>query len=65
MPKEYSHGFCKLHRIAYNRDLDPTCPQCSMQGIPPSEQLDYDNVAQMPLDGTGKQLSPRTLKPVG
>lgn len=65
MITETQHGFCPLHRIAYNRDLDPVCPQCSMQGIMPPEQLNYDNGAQMPLDASGKRLSPRTLKPVG
>lgn len=61
---EYLHGFCTLHRCAYNRELDPTCPQCSLQGIPPSKQLDYDSSRQMPLDDAGKFVSPRTLKPV-
>jgi len=24
---------CQLHHITYNDKLDPTCPQCSLQGI--------------------------------
>lgn len=65
------HGFCTLHRIAYNRSLDPTCPQCmlSHQNV---QQLDFDaNRTTMiavpsgaPLDDAGKPLHPATLEPI-
>lgn len=58
------HAFCTLHRIAYNALLDPTCPQCTVAHIQPPEQLDYDIVAQKPLNAAGKHLNPRTLQPV-
>lgn len=58
------HAFCPLHRIAYNADLDPTCPQCVLQRIAPPEQLDFDSVTQRPLSASGEQLDRRTLKPV-
>ena len=58
------HGFCTLHRIGYNRTLDPTCPQCTMAGLS-AEQLDYDPDATRtvqvavgaPLDSSGKPLT--------
>lgn len=58
------HGFCTIHRIGYNRNLDAVCPQCLIQRIQPAEQLDFDTIAQRPLDASGKPLDPRTLKPV-
>jgi len=24
---------CSLHHITYNDKLDPTCPQCALQGV--------------------------------
>ena len=53
------HGFCALHRIAYDRDLDATCPQCMLAGILPPRQYDFDEIQQMPVDGSGKLLDPR------
>jgi len=58
------HGFCTLHRIAYLRSFDPTCPQCTLAGLQ-ADQLDYDPEATQtvqvavgaPLDGSGKPLS--------
>ena len=58
------HAFCTIHRIAYNRRYDPICPQCTLARIPPPTQLDYDVIAQRPLDATGKPLDPFTLQPV-
>lgn len=58
------HGFCKIHRIAYNRDLDPTCPQCMIAHIVPGEQLDFDEFQQKPLDSAGRPLDKRSLEPV-
>lgn len=58
------HGFCKRHRIAFNRDLDPVCPQCTLAGAEPGEQLEFDSDAQMPLDAEGRHLDKRTLQPV-
>jgi hypothetical protein len=40
MPRT-KHGFCSLHRIAYLRAFDATCPQCLFSGVT-AEQLDYD-----------------------
>lgn len=59
-----SHGFCTLHRIAYNGDLDPTCPQCMIGHVAGQQQLDYDIVRQAPLDAAGVLLDKRTLLPV-
>lgn len=53
------HGFCSMHRIAYDRDLDPTCPQCMVAGIMPPAQLEFDELQQMPLSPTGKLLDAR------
>lgn len=59
------HGFCSMHHIAYNRRLDPICPQCTLARIQPGNQLDYDSVIGKPLDpATGKPLDPFTLQPV-
>lgn len=58
------HAFCTLHRIAYNTLYDATCPQCIIAHIQPAEQLEYDAVAQTPLNAAGKPVSPRTLKAV-
>lgn len=58
-----AHQFCTLHRIAYNDDLDPTCPQCMIGRIAGHEQLDFDIVSQKPRAADGTLLNPRTLKP--
>lgn len=63
MPRT-KHGYCTLHRIAYLRGLDPTCPQCTLAGLN-AEQLDYDPEATAtvqvavgaPLDSAGKPLT--------
>jgi hypothetical protein len=59
-----AHRFCTLHRIAYDDDLDPTCPQCTLAHIMPPEQLDFDSRTQTPLSADGAPLHPKTLKPV-
>jgi len=33
---------CSLHHITYNDKLDPTCPQCALQGV------QADQVAAVP-----------------
>lgn len=58
-----AHQFCTLHRIGYNSELDPTCPQCSLAHIPSAPQLDWDVQRQAPLDDAGVLLDRRTLKP--
>lgn len=58
------HGFCTMHRIAYDRDYDATCPQCLLSGIMPPAQLEYDEVAAKPLDRSGKPLDARGPLPV-
>ena len=63
MPRT-KHGFCSVHRIAYLRQLDPTCPQCTLAGLA-FDQLDYDPEATQtvqvavgaPLDASGKPLT--------
>jgi len=63
-----NHGFCSLHRIAYNRGYDPTCPQCTLAGLQ-ADQLDYDpdatqvvrTTAGAPVDGSGKPLTQAAL----
>jgi len=57
------HQFCTLHRIGYNADLDPTCPQCAMGGHANIEQLDFDSVQGSPVKD-GVLLDKRTLKPI-
>ena len=67
MPR-MKHGYCTLHRIGYNRQLDPTCPQCTLAGLS-AEQLDYDPEATQtvqvavgaPLDASGKPLTPAAM----
>lgn len=60
-----THGFCTLHRIAYDRRLDPVCPQCTLARIQPADQLEFDPALQKPLDkATGKPLDAFTLLPV-
>jgi len=65
-------GFCTLHRIAYNRRYDATCPQCLIAHVNGAQQLDYgpmqrqvtESVA-LPIDpASGKPLDPITLNPV-
>jgi hypothetical protein len=53
-----------MHRIAYDRDYDATCPQCLLSGIMPPAQLEYDEVAAKPLDRSGKPLDARGPLPV-
>jgi len=63
MPRR-KHGFCTLHRVAYLRSLDPTCPQCTLAGLQ-AEQLDFDPEATVtvqvavgaPVDASGKAVS--------
>lgn len=57
------HGFCTVHRIGYDRELDAVCPQCSLAHMAPAEQLDFDSAKQKPLDASGALLNPRTLRP--
>jgi hypothetical protein len=67
MPR-LKHGFCSLHRIAYNRDLDATCPQCLLSGVS-ADQLDYDPEAVTvkvatqggPVDASGSPVDLDTL----
>lgn len=57
-------GFCTLHRIAYNRQFDATCPQCLIAGVI-ADQLDYDPDAVQtqvvtqggPVDASGKLVN--------
>jgi hypothetical protein len=45
-----------MHRIAYDRNLDATCPQCMLSGIMPPDQLEFDELQQKPLSASGKLL---------
>jgi hypothetical protein len=58
--------FCALHKIAYNSDLDPTCPQCTLARLQGAIQYDYDAGHQQPIEPqSGKLLDRKTLQPVG
>ena len=58
-------GFCPIHRTAYRRSLDPSCPQCSVQRMSPPAQLDFDHDRQQPIDPVSKKLLDAiTLEPV-
>jgi len=50
------HGFCGLHFIAYDRSLDPHCPQCVIGRTFPTKQYDFDEATQKPLDAGGKPV---------
>jgi hypothetical protein len=58
------HGFCSIHRVAYNRDLDATCPQCLLAHMAPPKQYDFDEIQQKPLDDSGKPFDARGAVPV-
>jgi hypothetical protein len=55
--------FCGLHKIGYNTDYDPICPQCGLAKHLPAKHYDYDVVAQTPLDATGKPQTPAASVP--
>lgn len=55
--------FCTLHRIGFNTDLDPICPQCSLSHSGAFKSVDYDSAAQLPLDVSGKPVKPGDLVP--
>jgi hypothetical protein len=57
------HGFCGLHKIAYDLDLDATCPQCTLAHISSATQYDYDEKKHLPQDDKGVLLNARTLQP--
>jgi len=67
MPRT-KHGFCTMHRIAYNRKLDATCPQCLLSGVV-ADQLDYDPEAVTvevsttggPVDASGSPIDLESL----
>jgi hypothetical protein len=52
-----------MHRIAYDRDLDPTCPQCMLAGVMPPKQYEFDEVQQKPVNDSGKLLEPKGVIP--
>jgi len=54
------HGFCSLHRIAYNRTLDPHCPQCLIGHVQGAAQLDYEPPQAVTTQHTGGVLDPAT-----
>lgn len=56
------HAFCPRHRCAYNALMDPTCPQCTLAGVVPPDQLEYDAQLQRPLNAAGRPVHPRTLQ---
>jgi len=63
------HGFCTLHMIAYNRNLDAHCPQCILGHVQGVEQLDYAEVPVptevmrgMPVNAAGKPVDVTTRK---
>jgi len=34
-------AWCSLHGIAYNRALDPHCPQCTIGRVSTADQFEY------------------------
>lgn len=44
--------YCPRHRIGFEDELDPTCPQCALTGILPPDPWVVDN-------------NPRTVQPDG
>ena len=56
------HGFCGLHKVAYNRELDAYCPQCILGHIFPTKQYDFDERLQKPVDDHGAALEPRDTR---
>lgn len=54
---------CTLHKIAYNTDLDPVCPQCVIARIEPFKSIDFDSASQKPLDAQGKPLELAVVVP--
>lgn len=60
-PEPTVHRFCPKHRIGWNSDLDPVCPQGLIAHVDCPESLDFDIVAQKPRNASGKLLNPRTL----
>lgn len=56
------HGFCGLHMIGYNRELDPHCPQCVLGRTFPTKQYDFDEATQKPIDDSGKALERSELR---
>lgn len=57
------HGFCTIHRVAYNRAYEAICPQCTLARMQPGEQLDFDVIEQKPKDRSGTLLDAFTLEP--
>ena len=55
------HGYCGLHRIAYDRVLDPHCPQCVIGRIFPTKQYDFDEQKQKPVDDSGSVIEPSAI----
>jgi hypothetical protein len=53
------HQWCSTHRIAFNTDLDASCPQCMLQRIQPAKTYDFSSVDQKPLDAAGKPFDAR------
>lgn len=37
--------FCPRHRLGFNDDLDPSCPQCTMAGLEPPETYAVDQTS--------------------
>lgn len=50
MATETIHGWCPVHRIAYLREFDPSCPQCAVQKMSPPAQLEFDKDLQKPIE---------------
>lgn len=63
-PEPTVHRFCPLHRIGFNSDLDPVCPQGAIAHIQCPDSLDFDVVAQKPVSASGALLNPRTLREI-
>ena len=43
--------YCTFHKIGYNPELDPNCPQCMVGQLHPQPaQVDFDTETQKPID---------------
>lgn len=47
-------AFCPRHKVGYNDELDPVCPQCAVAKWEPPEPLAVDTVQGSP--GYGRPI---------
>jgi hypothetical protein len=47
--------FCTRHKIGFNPDFDPCCPQCTLSALDPAPELDVNRDT---LDVIGEKTKP-------